>query len=303
MKEEAKEAANRPAMKIFKSSPKIEKVKLIKGGREGIEIAYNDCLSTNGVGRYQSNTTKCDVPAPKSLRNCFDMLKEYLLDTFSFHWGSETAKELLLSKTICNYVTYSKENDKFSLGGNILHRDNKTRSPLNGQMFSISGYEGEEHLREIFEKLIKEAELFLTGMKVADTKQIAVDYMVTKKGMEDAESEFEKMTKEEQDKFIKEASEMYGLTVVDNNGELVIENSEDVDGDIIKSAIKTRIQEEERDESPFKDDEAPSFDDAEVVSTDVRTTSQKLADEMVSMANEEEKAFSDDEPDFEIPVL
>lgn len=235
--------AEKPKTSTFKTAPKVERVKLLKEGRAGIHMKYNDCLSTNGVGRHQHNTTQCDMPAPKSLRSCFDMLKEFLLENMSYHWGSEEAKQMLMAKAHCNWMEYKQEDDKFSLGGTIKYKDDM-KIAINGPQLTLSGYEHEAELKPIIEKLIKESELFLNGAKVVDAKQMAADYLYVKKNYENPEDAFEQMTKSEQDQFIKEASECFGLEIIeDGNGEYVVSSG----------------GEDEEEESPFKKNEESSF--------------------------------------------
>ena len=213
-KESAKTSEIR--VKLTQGAYSIRKIEMLP---VGMKLTYSFIEARNGIGSRVERAEKHKRPVQKELRQYFDLLKEHLLKVTGYHWGSNEAMEMLKASTTVKGVIDDRGTNKFQLNG--TRTVDETIVNISSALREDDGYEDYSHFAEIILNIRKEITLFMNG-KGADSRLVVIDYLKHKKDMPDAENEFEKMTKEEQDKLMMEACECFGLEIIEENGEMVI---------------------------------------------------------------------------------
>lgn len=208
-------------MDITESEPIIKKIELVNKGMDGLEVTYKTMITRNGVGSVRETTDTEHRPVQKELRKLFVDLNRHLLKTTGVYWNSDTALELLLNNTESTYLVTDGE-DKFMLVGKRKVMGDYV-IPAKSALINNEDYDEYYELEKIIDKIKREANLFMIGAKGADSRTVVIDYMISKKNyVGDVDGEFERMSKEEQAKFMKDAFKEYGLEMIEENGETVV---------------------------------------------------------------------------------
>lgn len=202
-------------VRVTSSAPKIKKIELLDGGRAGLKVMYTTTLSRNGVMTSEDKTTKAHRPVQREIRSYFKLIREHMLRICGYNWSTPLGLDMLLAKTDVRSVYIDATAQKFQLGGVVKQLD-KYNGVIHTCIIPQVDYNEQADLMIILDKLVEESILFLNGTKCAPSRQIAIDYMISKKEMPNAEEEFEKMSKAEQDDYIKDALTSYGLVAVTN---------------------------------------------------------------------------------------
>lgn len=230
-----KEQMNSVVFKIVETAPQIKRVDLVDGGRNGLKVSYHSLETRNGVINGKDSQSKWHRPVQQELRNYFAQMKEHLLKMCGYYWSNETVLELYKNRLEVSYVVYDKNLYKFQIGGKMKvgNAEGEYTISLNSANMLIDNYDNHADITRLLEAIIDEAKLFMTGVKGAEKKQVAIDYMITKKNMINAEADFDSMSLEDQELFIAEAFKSYGLTIVEEDGKMVLgaeeEKTEDVE--------------------------------------------------------------------------
>lgn len=270
MKQENKDKLNEVRITVRESEPVLKKVEMLNGGRDGLKVTYHVAMVRNNVLSGVDISRKEKRPVQRELRVYFDNLKEHLLNTTGYYYGNETVKEMLLGSVSVDSMQ-TDEKGRFSLGGSRMV--NTYNVNIKGPDMVNEDYDNFSELEEILNKIKAEAKLFMSGVKGADSKLVVLDYLITKKDMPDAENEFENMTREEQDKWTREAFDSYGLEIIEENGELVVGLSDggdsinEYDSDFGENDTTSKESVEELKATPLKgqlEEETPFEDDFEI---------------------------------------
>lgn len=222
---------------ISETEPKIKRIDLLSNGSEGVKVQYESLEVRGGVVSDIKSSREYRRPVQRELRNYFNQLKEHLLRLTGYHWANDNVLELLMSTTNVNYIISDQKNGKFMIGG-IKRIMERYKTALNTPNIAFEDYERyEDEVKEIFKKIMMETKLFIKGIKGADSRQVAVDYIVLKRELPEsaAAHEFEQMSAEDQDKLMNEAFENYGLTIKQEDGEMVISMEEEETSESIEN--------------------------------------------------------------------
>lgn len=207
-------------LKVEVSQPMVTKVKLLKDGFGGMGITYSRLRTRNGVMNHISDVEQEKRPVQKEIRKLFNDLKIHLLLATGQYWGSDSALEMLKENLDVIYIMID-EHKRFEIGGKRKGVLGKYTVNLNSAVVDGVEYDDISSLVDTFEEIKKEVDLFMKG-KGADNKQVAIDYLRIRKDVVDAEREFSRMTREDQNNLIREAQEELGLMVVEEDGYYVI---------------------------------------------------------------------------------
>lgn len=210
---------------IRETEPVIKKIRLLEGGRDGLEVTYVSMEIRNSVLSKIETNKKQKRPVQKEIRNYFQLLREHLLSCAGFHWSNDKVLEMLNENTAVTWVLIG-DSDQFMIGGRRKVCGTYTIA-LNSALMKNEDYDGYDELGELIKNIVKETKMFMNGQKGADSRQVTVDYLMLKKDMPDAEHEFDKMSAEEQKQWMTEAFENYGLEVVEEDGQKVLSTAPD----------------------------------------------------------------------------
>lgn len=268
---EAKEKQNAIKISVRETEPLIKKIKLQDGGSNGLEVTYSTMEVRNSVLSQVEMVKKQKRPVQKELRNYFLLLREHLLKGTGYYWNNQTTKDMLESTIVVNYVVV-EDQLQFQIGGKKTVGDYTIA--LNTALMDSENYDwydegdkGSVGLGEILTKIRMEAKLFMSGAKGADSRQVVVDYMLTKKEIADPETEWAKLSLEDRKKMEHEAFGYYGLEFVEEDGELVVGVKEDEKAPSVMEVATQMFEQQETKESVFVPEEKDelSFMDEEAI--------------------------------------
>ena len=210
---------------VSETAPTIKKIEMVDGGMSGLKVTYFTTEIRNSVCSGVDMVKKQKRPVQRELREYFEALREHLLSGCGYYWNNETTRTMLVESAHVNYV--QTEDGKFQIGGKKAVGDYTIA--LNTALMANEDYDKYEEMKDeetglgdILSKIVAEAKAFMSGTKGADSRQVAVAYMVTQKALPDAENEWEKMTADERKAMENEAFGFYGLEVVEEDGEMVL---------------------------------------------------------------------------------
>lgn len=282
---------------ISETEPRIKRVDLLDGGREGLKVTYDSMEVRGGVVSALETSRKQLRPVQKELRFLFKELQHHLLRMCGYHWSNDHVQEMLMDGVSVNYIISDEKNGKFQLGGTKRIFD-KYKIALNSPNTLYEDYSIEQvtELKEIFRKIIAESKAFISGAKGADTRQVAIDYMITKKDMSNAEVDFDNMSEEEQKAFIEEAFENYGLSITEEDGKKVVGVAEEkgkvvemkAEGKELKKAQKPTVP-KDSEYATQENEPQPNFgesEEEEILHVDV--TEEEEVEEVKEEASEDE---------------
>lgn len=243
----------------------ITKVKLLEGGRKGVEIHFKSPFVAGARAYDQSYTRTIAAPVHRDLRNLFKDLREHLLRMKETVMPNDKVKEIIIAKTTVQYFTI---NDKgfYQLGGVKVESANKS-VPCNSAFLKDEEYKEFDQLQALVNKIKDEAMLLMNDKKIADGMQVVVDYLSVVKEVSNPEEAYSGMTPEEQEDIMREAMENSGFDVEVINGERVIVPKADIpeappvdDVPMIDDGIVNDMSEPEPTQQVGQDDNTfPSF--------------------------------------------
>lgn len=225
---------NKTEVLITESEPVIKRIDLVNQGRDGVKVTYSTMETRNSVASVVETKREQKRPCQRELRNLFQQLRQHLLASAGYYWSNVNVLEMLGANVDVTYCLVTHGQDQFQLGGKMKVLNGGYTIAVNGPCIKNEDYDDYGDLNEILHKIKNETTLFMKGIKGADSRLVVIDYMITKREMADAESVFEKMSKEEQEAMMREAFEGSGMVVSEENGEMVLSVAEEVEEEIEK---------------------------------------------------------------------
>lgn len=240
-----------------KSVARIGGIRLLSNGIKGIKISYETMESEDRQNYSNNHKDERHRPVHGELKELVRSLKSYFLELTGYAYATKTdAYEAL---EMCTEITgIDAGTDRFLITGTIRSWEDKiiaVNTPLikEGDM-----YDRFEEVMELVDKIYKQADLYMRGVKRATTQEVVVDYMkVIKKSSNFTYDMFENMTPEEQSELMSGMQKDLGFEVIDENGVQVLsvddsanhlisvnDEMEDLDDDIellSKKPIKLNI--------------------------------------------------------------
>ena len=236
--------------KAMKSDPRIFKVKMVEGGRDGIVVAYNITEVRNSLMSRAEATMHQHRPVQKELKEYFRLLKPHLLAALGFANNNKNLMEMFEENIEVTHVTMiskgTAKEPQFLIGGKNLVLG-KYKTGLSSALIASSDYEDIAEFDEIVLKIFEEAKLFMDGTKGADSKTVVIDYMTVKKNNPNAAVDYANMSTEEQEAIMDEANKHYGLKLVLENGETKLSFSDESTSQVAEIEIEDVTSEEEFD--------------------------------------------------------
>lgn len=203
-------------------------VKLIHTGLKGIEITYETIEIQNGVSYTSEDIKKSKRPVHTSLKDLVKELKPYFIELLGY---SAYADYEDLNKFEVTGVKAGT--DRFIITGMHQCWQDKTMGMATPQIKEADEYERYDEVMKVIDSIYKETDLYIQGVKNIKREEVIVDFMkdVRKKSEFDF-SDFENMTPEEQEELMKEIEKDTGISVHEENGEMVITASEESDKEV-----------------------------------------------------------------------
>lgn len=240
-----KEANKKAEVLITESEPIIKKIELVNDGRDGVKVTYSTMETRNSVGSVVEYSKKAKRPCQRELRMHFSELRQHLLASSGYYWSNTNVLDMLAANVSVNYCLVTHSQDQFQVGGKMKVMNGSYTIAVNGPLIKNEDYDEYSQLSEILQNIKRETTLFMKGIKGADSKLVVIDYMIAKREIADAENEFDKMSKEEQDAMMREAFEDSGLILSEENGEVVVSVAEEKFSDDVNVERHTSIDFEE----------------------------------------------------------
>ncbi len=266
--EEIKTAESPTVVRIVETEPIIAKIEMLDGGRQGLKVTYSTSESRNGLISKVDKTNKHRCPVQRELRDSFMKLRLHLLKMTGYYWPNDKVRDMQMAQTIVNWVALSKS-DQFQLSGTKSVLGSYT-IPIKGPSVRPEDYELYDEFIDLVEFIKKEANLFIKGMKSADTKIVVIDHLTIKKGVTNAEEAYASMSEAEIEAITKEALDESGLYLMMKNDQQVIGIKEvesiDEDADFNESdedvePVKTEVNEFTDEPFVHDDMDIPNLDD------------------------------------------
>lgn len=200
---------------------KIGGVQLINTGLRGVQIVYETVEVLDGVSFNSEDTKKSFRPAHHDLKQFMKDLRTYLIELCGY--DEETVMEADFEITGIKAGT-----DSFLISGKFRCWNDKIIAVNTPLIKEVDAYERFDEVMTTVDKIYKETDLYLKGIKKPKRQEIIVDYMkdVKKQNLFSFEY-FEQMTPEEQEKLMKEIEKDMGISVHEENGQMVVGASED----------------------------------------------------------------------------
>lgn len=204
-----------------KKGKRIGGVKLLNGGLKGIEVSYETVEVQDGMSYINEHSDKRYRPAHRDLKSLVQQLKPYILLLCGYPIEDEGWKDALL---MCTEVTGVKAgSDRFVLTGKMESWNDKTISLSSPQIKEPDAYEAYDAVMELIDKIYREADLYMQGLKRAKKEEVIVDYMKdVKKNNAFTYETFEKMSPEEQAELMAELEDELGMKVTEEDGQKVL---------------------------------------------------------------------------------
>lgn len=217
---------------------KIGGVKLINTGLRGIEIIYETVEIIDGVSYNSEDTKKSFRPAHHDLKDFMKDLRTYLIELCGYDEES-------VIKADFEITGVKAGSDSFLISGKFRCWNDKIIAVNTPLIKEVDAYERFDEVMTIVDKIYKETDMYLKGVKKADRKEIIVDYMKdVKKNNLFTYTYFEEMTPEEQEKLMNEIEKDMGISVKEEEGKMVLTASEEEGVEKIGGVEETPQEEE-----------------------------------------------------------
>lgn len=191
-------------------------IKLVKTGLKGIEITYETIEILNGVSYSSEDTKKSKRPVHRELKALVKELTPYLIELLGF--PQEGINDLDFEVT-----GIKAAKDRFLITG--MHRcwSDKIIGVSTPLLKEADDYDHYDEVMELVDKIYKETDLYISGARTAKRQEVIVDYMKDiKKSAEFEFSDFENMSKEDQDALLQEIEKDMAIMVHEEDGQMVI---------------------------------------------------------------------------------
>ena len=211
---------------VTMSHPVITKVVMVEGGKKGLSVQTKSTMSRNGIRtNVEIPNAKHKRPVHKELRVLFKDLRQDFLSMLGFSWKKESELEMLKSMVSVDSVMVNDKSNKIQLSGRVGVGGARMYG-VSAAMVSVDEYDEPDAIKEIVKKLIMEAGFFIDGSKGMERKEMSVGYMTVKKGIDNAEEAYDKLSAQEKEEMLTLAFEDCGLDYVEEDGKMVIVPSE-----------------------------------------------------------------------------
>lgn len=205
-----------------KKGKSISGLKLLDGGMKGLQLSYMTSEVQDGMRYESTHDDKKKRPVHRELKELVKQLKPYFLELCGYsEYCDAEGLEALMMVTEVTGVTAGT--DKFLITGKVRSWGDKVIGVSGPLIKEVDAYDEFDAVIGLVDKIYREADLYMQGIKKATKVEIIEDYMKDfKKNAEFKYIDFEAMTEEEQGAFMKNMDKELGIKVVFEDGANVI---------------------------------------------------------------------------------
>lgn len=261
-------------------------IKLNKTGLKGIEVTYETVEILNGVSYISEDIKKSKRPVHRELKTLVKSLTPYMIELLGF-------PEKGINDLDFEVSGIKAGKDRFVVTGSHRCWGDKTIGVATPQIKEVDDYDSYDAVMEIVDKIYKETDLYLSGVRSVRGEDVVVDYMKgIKKSSEFEFADFENMSKEDQDALLAEIQKDMEICVHEENGQLVIGSKED-----------SSVEEEAEEEPAVVEEVAAKEEPKKDKKVQVKKLTQEKPKEVVVEEEPEESIVMDagDDDDFVLP--
>lgn len=198
---------------------KISKVKLKENGRAGLVVTYTSTDKRDGMEYIIDTNRTYRAPVNKELARAVEALRKHLLEVCMI--ANEIPEEVSVTGV-------SSNGEWFIISGKVTTYGKKVFAVNTPKMDDDGEYGHFDEVMDKVRKVFEEVAVYVLQKKVADKKQIALDFITADAVKMDVAVDLESfngMSDEELDNYCREHLEKRGAIVIQERTEEVVEQS------------------------------------------------------------------------------